>query len=97
MPGEKEEKPEEELDFDELDKALGIDENLELEELPNITEEKSVIKGTDDIGLSELEKALDKDEFPDSGKKSEARLLIGQSYFHQGKHGTKNRLFADEK
>jgi len=68
VTGEKEEKPEEELDFDELDKALGIDENLELEELPNIAEEKSVVKGTEDIGLSELEKALDKDEFPDSGK-----------------------------
>jgi predicted Zn finger-like uncharacterized protein len=69
VTGEIEEKPvEEELDFDELDKALGIDEKQELEELPNITEEKSVIKGTDDIGLSELEKALDKDEFPDSGK-----------------------------
>jgi len=67
--GKKGDKPkEEELDFDDLDKALGMDEDLELEELPKLAEEKPAFKVTEDIGLSEIEKALEMDESPDAGK-----------------------------
>ncbi len=61
--GKKEDKAEEEgLDLDELDKALGIDEEPEPEEVPKLAEEKSAFQETGDLGLSEIEKALEMDE-----------------------------------
>ncbi|MDP3282840.1 MAG: zinc-ribbon domain-containing protein [Desulfobacterales bacterium] len=70
--GKKESKPEEEeFDLDELDKALGMDEDLELEEIPKIAEEKPAFQGKDDLGLSEIEEALEMDESTGAGKAAE--------------------------
>ena len=54
----------EEIDFDELDKMLEADEELELEpeEAPEAVEEEPALPGVGDIDFSELEKALDTDE-----------------------------------
>lgn len=61
--GKEEDLPEgEEIDFDELDKMLEADEELKLEEAPEVVEEEPALPGVGDIDFSELEKALDMDE-----------------------------------
>lgn len=61
--GKEEDLPErEEIDFDELDKMLEADEELELEEALEIVEEEPALPVVGDIDFSELEKALDMDE-----------------------------------
>jgi len=60
---------------------------------------KAYEDGFYEVALGMLERF--QKEFPDSGKKSEARLLIGQSYFHQGKYpealSTLEALLVDPK
>ncbi|MDP2861712.1 MAG: DUF3426 domain-containing protein, partial [Desulfobacterales bacterium] len=61
--GEEEALPDgEEIDFDELDRMLEADEELELEEAPKAVKEEPALPGVGDIDFSELEKALDMDE-----------------------------------
>ena len=60
---------------------------------------KAYEDGFYDVALGMLERF--KKEYPDSAKTSEARLLIGQSYFHQGSYpealNTLEALLADPK
>jgi len=61
--GKEEDLPEgEDLDFDELDRMLEADEELDLEEASEAVEEELSLPGIGDIDFSELEKALDVDE-----------------------------------
>lgn len=66
--GEEGEKAEEELDLNELDKVLGMDEEPELDDIPRLEDEKTALEKEGDIGLSEIEKALETDESPGKSK-----------------------------
>lgn len=52
----------EEIDFDELDKMLEADEELELEEVTEVIEEEPALPGVGDIDFSDVEKMLETGE-----------------------------------